>query len=151
HVEIGKPDPKQTHPRPQHVALIQTADAAVSLITGRSARKLIAKSADQMPERMTTKGITAKKNNIDGEHDRSEADSKCLAARRRVSKPTRLPDVIGKDSNKNNGHIEEVAMNVLHDERERPLAQISLPWLAYGASRGVRPERLIISPSIIIA
>ena len=42
-------------------------------------------------------------------------------------------------------------MNVLHDERERPFAPIGMPRLAYGTGWGVRPERLIISPSIIIA
>ena len=31
HVEIGEPDPEQAHPGPQHVAAIETADAAIAL------------------------------------------------------------------------------------------------------------------------
>jgi hypothetical protein len=76
HIKIAKANPKKTHPRPKHVAAIQTGDTAISLVTRWRARELIAKSANQMPKRMTTKGIAAEQNNIDCENDRSEADSK---------------------------------------------------------------------------
>ena len=42
-------------------------------------------------------------------------------------------------------------MNVLHDEWERAFAPVGMPRFAYGAGRGVRPERFVISPSVIIA
>jgi hypothetical protein len=76
HIKIGEANPKKTHPRPKHVATIQTGDTAISLVTRWRTRKLIVKSADQMPERMTPKGIAAEQNDIDGEDDRSDADSK---------------------------------------------------------------------------
>ena len=76
HVKIAETDPEETHPRPEHVAAIQTGDTAISLITRWRARKLIEKSANQMPERMTTKGIAAEQNDIDCENDRSDANSK---------------------------------------------------------------------------
>ena len=34
HVDIGKRDPEQTHPSPEHVAAIETTDAGVGVITG---------------------------------------------------------------------------------------------------------------------
>ena len=76
HVKIAETNPEETHPRPQHVAAIKTGDTAISLITRWRARKLIAKSANQMPERMATKGVAAEENDIDCENDRSDADSK---------------------------------------------------------------------------
>ena len=35
HIEIGEADPEQTHPCPEHVAAIETTDAAIGLVTGR--------------------------------------------------------------------------------------------------------------------
>src|SRR5689334_12507554 len=67
YVKIAETDPKQTEPRPEHMALIQTGDTAICLVTGRCAGKLIAKSADQVSERMTTKGVAAEKNEVDRE------------------------------------------------------------------------------------
>ena len=46
HVKITETDPKQTHPRPQHVAPVETTNTAICLVANRGARKLIAKSAD---------------------------------------------------------------------------------------------------------
>ena len=35
HIEIGEADPEQTHPCPEHVAAVETADAAIGLVAGR--------------------------------------------------------------------------------------------------------------------
>jgi hypothetical protein len=42
-------------------------------------------------------------------------------------------------------------MNILHDERERAFAPVGMPRFAYGTGRGIRPERFVISPPVIIA
>ena len=35
HVKIGEADPEQTHPCPEHVAAVETTDAAIGLVAGR--------------------------------------------------------------------------------------------------------------------
>ena len=47
--------------------------------------------------------------------------------------------------------VEEIAVNVLHDQRERTLAQISFTWLADSTGGRIRPERFVIRAAIIIA
>ena len=76
HIEIGEADPEQTHPRPEHVAAIETTDTAIGLVAGRRLGKLIAKSANQMSERMAAKGVAAKQNDVNSQHNRAETDAK---------------------------------------------------------------------------
>src|SRR5262249_7165621 len=59
HVEIGKGDPEKTKPCPEQVAAIKTAHARVGAIARRRFGKLIQKTASQMSQRVTTKGIAA--------------------------------------------------------------------------------------------
>src|SRR5262252_9008797 len=41
-------------------------------------------------------------------------------------------------------------MDVLQDQRERTLSQITLTWFTYGARRRIGPERFVISSAIVI-
>jgi hypothetical protein len=59
HVKIGKSNPKQTHPRPKHVATIETTNTAIDLITRRRLGELIDKAADEMAQRMTAERVAA--------------------------------------------------------------------------------------------
>ena len=54
---------------------IQAAHAAIGLVTSRCSGELIAKSASQMPKRMTTEGVAAKKNDVDGENNRANSNT----------------------------------------------------------------------------
>src|SRR5206468_2244566 len=75
HIQIGKADPEQTQPCPEHVPAIQTTHAGVGAITGWRFCNLIAKSADQMSQGMASKRIAAEQVHVDGQHDRAEADA----------------------------------------------------------------------------
>src|SRR5215471_11442737 len=144
HVEISKADPEQTEPCPEHVALVETSYTCVSAIAGRRFGKLVQESASQVSERMTTKCITAEQNEVDCENDCSDADSES------VPKPERFPEVVGKNHQKKQCQVQEVSMYILHDQRKRTLAPIAFAWLANRARRWVRPERFIVSASIVI-
>src|SRR6185503_4273347 len=74
HVKIGEPNPEQTHPGPEHVSAIETAHAAIRLLTERRLGKLIDAAADEVPQRMTSEGIAAEKNHVKGQHDGSDAN-----------------------------------------------------------------------------
>ena len=96
HVKIREADPEQTHPCPEHVAAVETTDAAIGLETGRRPGKLIEKSADQMAQRMTTECVAAKQNDVHRQHDRAHADAKGTFAGCRIDKPKRLPNVVAR-------------------------------------------------------
>src|SRR5436305_9697214 len=98
-----------------------------------------------MSQRMTAECVTAEQDDIDRKHNCADADPKMII------KPQRFPNVVSKNQNKNEREIEKVTVDVLHDERERTLAEISFPGLADGAGWRVRPERFVIRASIIIA
>jgi hypothetical protein len=75
-VKIREADPEQAHPCPEQVSLVEAANAAISLIAGRCFRELIQKAAGQMSQRMTTERITAEEDNINGQNQSSDSDSK---------------------------------------------------------------------------
>src|SRR5205814_6326858 len=65
HVKIGETNPEQAHPRPKHVAAIETGHTCIGAVARWRARKLVQKSAGQMSKRMATNRIAAQQNNID--------------------------------------------------------------------------------------
>src|SRR4051812_28636644 len=94
---------------------------------------------------MATKRITTGQHNIDRQHNRANADSPA------IDEVHGFKNIVGKNQNEKDGDVKKVTVNVLHDERKRTLAEISLARLADGAGRRIRPERLVIRASIIIA
>ena len=75
HIQIGEADPEQTHPRPEHVAAIQTTHASIGAIAGWRFCELIAKSSDQVSQGMAPDCVAAEQNNIDRKHYRTDADA----------------------------------------------------------------------------
>src|SRR4030095_1804503 len=75
HVNVGERNPEQAHPGPEHVPAVEAADAGISAITSGGFRELIEKPTNEMPQRVTTKGIASEQNNIYRQHQRSDAHS----------------------------------------------------------------------------
>ena len=61
------------------------------------------------------------------------------------------PRVVGQQADEQNRDVEEVAMDVLDDEREPAFAEVLLPGFTHGAPGRVGPERLVVCPSVVIA
>src|SRR5260370_5666158 len=97
-----------------------------------------------MTQRVTAKSVTTQQDDINREHNRADADSKSII------EPERFPNVVAQNQNKNECEIQKIAMHVLHDERERALAPITLARLTDRTRRWIRPECFIISAAIII-
>ena len=93
---------------------------------------------------MTAKSVTAEQNDVDREHDCADADAKSII------EPKRLPNVIAQDQNENEREIQKIAVHILHDERERSLAQILFARFADRARGRVRPESFVVRAAIII-
>src|SRR5207237_10924192 len=63
----------------------------------------------------------------------------------------RLPDVMEEDDEEHQGEVEEIAVDVLQDERERALAEVALAGLAHRARGRVGPERLVVRAAVVVA
>src|SRR5436305_3789086 len=68
-----------------------------------------------------------------------------------IDKPKRFPNIVSEHHDEEERDVHEIAVDILHDQRKRTLAEISFPGLADGAGWRVRPERFVIRASIIIA
>src|SRR5688500_9451073 len=66
-VKIGKPDGEQAHPRPKHVAAVETRHAAIRLMAERRFGRFVEEPADQVAKRMTTKRVAAQQDEIPGQ------------------------------------------------------------------------------------
>ena len=64
--------------------------------------------------------------------------------------PERFPNVVTENQDENEREIQEIAMHVLHDERERALAEIRFARLTDSARGRVRPECFVIRAAIVI-
>src|SRR6266576_3176693 len=100
---------------------------------------------------MATERVTAQQHDVDRQHDGANADAEGSLARQGVGEPECLPHVAGEDQYEPQRNVHEIAMNVLHDERERILSEITFPRLAHGARRWIGPERFVVSAAIVIA
>ena len=99
---------------------------------------------------MTTESIAAEQDDVDREHDCAGADSERTAAGHRIVEPECFPNVVAQDQNENEREIQKIAVDVLHDERERALAEIRFARLTDSARGRVRPECFVICAAIII-
>src|SRR2546423_7977274 len=104
-----------------------------------------------MAQRMAAERVAAEQGDVQGQHQRADADAKDLPARRRVAKPQRQVNVMEQNNQEDQRQVEEVAVNVLNDEREAALAEIGLAWLTDGAGWRVGPEGFVICATIVIA
>ncbi len=149
YIKIGETDPKQTHPRPQHMAAIQAAHAGVTSGANRSFGNFIQETADQMAQRMTAERVAAQQDYVQREHDCSDADAEMIRTRC-VRKPHRFPRIVRENENEQQREVKEVAVNVLHDERKRIFTEISLSRLTHRTGGRVRPKRFVISAAVVI-
>src|SRR5437667_5809845 len=97
-----------------------------------------------MAQRVTTKRVTAKQDNVNCEHDRPDANSQS------VVEPESFPNVVTQNQNENEREIQKIAVHILHDQRERTLTEISFARFADRARGRVGPKCFVIGAAIII-
>jgi hypothetical protein len=111
---------------------VQLRAAVVASLAHGRRRELVAVSADEMTQRVAAERVGGQQDEVGGEHERADANAELAPPRRRVRKPHCLPQVVRQHEQEQQGDIEEVAVDVLHDERESLLTPIALPWLTNG-------------------
>src|SRR5215216_4035308 len=100
---------------------------------------------------MTAERVSAEQHYVHREHERTDADAERLRAGRRIDEPERFPHVVGEDDEEDEGEVQEIAMHVLHDEREAALAEVALARLADRTGRWIGPERAIVGAAVVVA
>jgi len=121
-VQIGERDAHETHPRPLHVPAIEAARAVIRFLAHRMTRELVEKAADDVAHRVAPERIAAQQHHVRRQYQGAQADAEVRRAAR-VGEPERVPHVARQNHQKQDGDIEEIAVDVLHDEREIPLAE----------------------------
>ena len=102
-----------------------------------------------MTQRVTAKCVAAQQDDVQCEHDRSNADSEvpCTGL---IREPHRSPGIVSENKNEKQREVKKVAVDILHDERKGIFAQISLTSLGNGASGWVCPERFVVSAPVVV-
>ena len=98
---------------------------------------------------MAAEGVARQQDRVRRQDEAADADAE--AWRRRRRKPERLDGVEGQDADEEQAEVQEIAMDVLQNQRKRSLPQILLTRLADGARRRVGPERLVVRAAIVVA
>src|SRR5436853_3227401 len=131
-VKIGEADREEAQPRKELMLVVERARTGVGHIAHAMLADLVMRSADKMPHRMAAERVGAEEADVDEQNDGADADPELHAAVA-IGPPERLPGVVGKQHDEDAGEIEEVAVNVLQDQRERVLAPVAFARLANGA------------------
>ena len=130
---------------------LRQLDAVVRRLAHRAPRELVEIAADEVAQRVAAERVAAEQHDVDREHERADADAELLSrpSRRRTS--SAFHDVVREDEEEEQRDVQEVAVDVLEDERKRSLAAVALARLADGAVRRIGPERLVVRAAIVVA
>src|SRR5579863_2067567 len=149
YVYVRKADKEHADPGPLHVLPVQRRRAVVAGFADRTLGNLIQTSANQVTKGMASESVETQQNRIGDQYQRTDADTEGLAAG--AVPPEGLPAVVSQDDDEGDREIQEVAMDVLENQREATLAPIGFARLANRACGWVCPEGLVISAAVVIA
>jgi len=101
-------------------------------------------------EGMAAKGIACQEVNIQAKYQGSNTNAKGLTA------PWLIPDeckhsIVGEETDKQDGKVKEIAMNVLQHQGQCLLAKVAATPFSYRTRGWVTPECLVISSAIVVA
>src|SRR5262245_40953816 len=91
-------------------------------------------SAHEMAQRVTGEGVHRQQRRVDEEYERADGDAEV------PRRPERFPDVVPEEAEHDQRDVQQIAMEVLQDERECRLAPVLAPRLSDGASRRMQRE-----------
>jgi hypothetical protein len=131
--------------------MVQGADRPVGLEAEGLLGDLREPAADEVAERVAAERIARKEKHVHAHHDAAHTDPERLLARDGICEPERVPRVVSQEEDESDRDIQEVAMDVLKDQRERALTEIGLSRLANSAIGWIRPERLVVRAPVVVA
>ena len=117
-VQIREAHEEHADPGPLHVVAIQAGHAVVSSSCAPGEPDSTSLTpADQVAQRVAAEGVAAQQNRIQDQDQRSDADPEVLDAVR-AGEPQRPVAVIQQDEDEDDREVQEVAVDVLQDQRE---------------------------------
>src|SRR5215212_12092201 len=123
---------------------VETAYAHIYFATYRCAGKTIHKSTNHMAQRMTTKCIPTKQDNIHRQHQCAYTNAKRFFTCNRIGKPQPLPNINREKNNKEQSYVKKVPMNILYDQGKRIFSAIFFSWLRNCTRRWIGPKGFVV-------
>ncbi len=139
-VGVGEADPEEGHPSEEHVAAVEATDAVVGFFAGAQFGDAVFAAADQVAEGVAAEGVAAEKDGVDRENEGADADAEgpgdvlgrarsdegwvCGGRGIGGDEEVGLDGVEGEEADEDDRDVEEVAVDVLEDERELLLAAV---------------------------
>ena len=143
HVDVGDRDPEEARERVRAVVLVQPADELPRAVTDRRPREQIDVAADGVAARVAREHVQRHRHDHHDEDQAPDVDAEA------VREHERLHGVPEQEDHVHDHQIEEVAVEVLEDERNfvSPLYRGAIGRLAHGARRRREEERRGSTPS----
>src|SRR5205823_396475 len=141
---------EEARPGEELVAAVEAAHPAVSEAARRRLREAVAVAAGEVPERVAAKGVAREEDDVQGEHERADAEPEPRHARRGIGEPASAEDVEGEDDEEEEREVEEVAVQVLEDERKLLLPAVAVARLADAAGGRVGPEAAVVGAAVVV-
>ena len=115
--------------------------------TERGTRETIKFAANDVAEGMARKGVEREQANVDQHDERAEADAEFAFERKGFE------NVVPKKTEKEDGEIKEIAMNILKNERKASFAFIVLAKARFTdrASRRIEEEGTVVGFAVVVA
>src|SRR4029078_10143454 len=99
---------------------------------------------------MAAERVAGEQDDVRRQDERPDANSEMLHSGA-VIEPQRLPHIVREEEEEQQRHVQEVAVNVLQDQRKRSLTEVALAGFADRAVRRIGPERLVVGAAIVVA
>src|SRR6476620_1933696 len=131
YVEIRESHRAETEPGKELMPAVEGRDARVAAGTDRRRGDDVLVAANQVSQRVAAQGVARKQDGVCGQQQAADADAEVSGAA--VREPVRLHRVDHQDADEDQAKVEEVAMDVLEDERKGALAEILLARLTHCA------------------
>src|SRR5688572_14905855 len=107
-------------------------------------------TSDQVAQRVTSQRVAAEQDDVEREHERTDADAEFGASGCRINEPQGSVDVVEENAEEDQRDVEEVAMDVLEHQRKRLLAAVRLARLTDAARGRVGPEGLAVRAAVVV-
>ena len=133
------------------MSAIEAAHTVVGLLPHRRAGQTVQITTHKVAERVASESVATQQNDVDDQNDGAESDSEILVSGVSVEEPHRLVRIAGENDEKNQCGVQEVAVDVLDDERKESFTPVALSRLAHGTVGRIGPEALVIRAPVVVA
>src|SRR5436190_2613314 len=144
-VEVGEGHPDEARPRVLHVPAVQLAEELPRLEPDGRLGEQRQPAPAQVPARVARQRVEPDQRRVDHEDQRAEAHPPP------VGEMERLDGIEGQHGRDRRREVQEVAVDVLQDQREPRLARV--PGVRLGDRTGGRrePERAVVRLAVVVA